>query len=300
MSVLDSKQYVSKIKDGGVIRKQIPSGMYEIVLTMEELYLTKKEVITDKLIDMPGSESDKILQEINTFMSDETKRLYGEYGSVYKKGFLLHGKPGTGKSIVSILAAQKLIEQKDAVVFFNPTPDAFKMALESFKDELQDRLILLIMEEFETVYNQYQESTLSLLDGESQISNFITIACTNYIEQLPERIKSRPSRFSTILEITPPNVEIRRIFVKSKLLERDMDKLEAIVDATEGFTVDQLKDVILSTCVYNISIPDAIRKIQTMQENSLGEENIKSHFTNNYVADIKRELGNFTKVLRKR
>ena len=221
MSVLDSKQYVSKIKDGGSIKRQIPSGMYEIQTTMDELYLSKKQIVTDSIIDIPGSESDQILKEITQFMSEDTKKLYEEYGVVYKKGFLLHGRAGTGKSVTAISAAKKLIEQRDAIVFFNPAPTQFKWALEAFADELEGRLICLLLEEFETVYQMNQSEILSLLDGESQLSNFITIACTNYIEQLPERIKARPSRFSTIMEIPTPTAEVRRIFITGKLLERD-------------------------------------------------------------------------------
>jgi len=300
MSVLDSKQYVSKIKDGGSIKRQIPSGMYEIQTTMDELYLSKKQIVTDSIIDIPGSESDQILKEITQFMSEDTKKLYEEYGVVYKKGFLLHGRAGTGKSVTAISAAKKLIEQRDAIVFFNPAPTQFKWALEAFADELEGRLICLLLEEFETVYQMNQSEILSLLDGESQLSNFITIACTNYIEQLPERIKARPSRFSTIMEIPTPTAEVRRIFITGKLLERDSDLLEPLVDATEGFTIDQIKDVIVSVCVFKMNISDAVLKIKSMQENSIGEENIKTHYTNNYIRELKAELGTITKALRKR
>jgi len=300
MSVLDSKQFVSKVKDGGAIRKQIPAGMYEIQTSMDELFLVKKNVITDTIIEIPGSESDQILKEVSQFMSDEVKALYKEYGVVYKKGFLLHGRAGTGKSVTAISAAQKLINQKEAVVFFNPNPTHFKWALELFADELEDRLVCILLEEFETVYSTYQSEILSLLDGESQLNNFITIACTNYIEQLPERIKSRPSRFSTIMEILAPSAEVRRIFITGKLLPRDVDLLEPLVDATEGFTIDQIKDVIVSVCVFKMNISDAVLKIKSMQENSIGEENIKTHYTNSYIRELKAEFGTITKALRKR
>lgn len=300
MSVLDSKQHVSKIKDGGSIKKQIPAGMYEIQVTMEDVFLTKKQIVTDTIIDIPGSESDLILQEVTQFMSEDTKKLYEEYGVVYKKGFLLHGRAGTGKSVTAICAAQKLIEHRNAVVFFNPSPNHFKIALEVFAEELEGRLICLLLEEFETVYQMHPSEILSLLDGESQLSNFITIACTNYIEQLPERIKARPSRFSTIMEIPTPTTEVRRIFITGKLLDRDADLLEPMVDATDGFTIDQIKDVIVSVCVFKMNISDAVLKIKSMQENSIGEENIKTHYTNNYIRELKAELGTITKALRKR
>lgn len=300
MSILDTQNHVTKLRNDGTIKGEIPPGMYEIQVTMDDVYLVKKEVVTDTIIDIPGSESDLIIQEVTQFMSDEVRKLYADYGLVYKKGFLLHGRAGTGKSVTAIVAAKKLIEQKGAIVFFNPTPTQFKYALETFGDELKDKLICLLMEEFETVYNMHQQEILSLLDGESQLNNFITIACTNYIEQLPERIKSRPSRFSTIMEIPTPNAEVRRIFIKGKLLEKDLALLETLVDSTDGFTIDQIKDVIISTCVFGASVPDSILKIKAMQENSIGEENIRTHHVNSYIKELKNELGTLTKALRKR
>jgi SpoVK/Ycf46/Vps4 family AAA+-type ATPase len=301
VGILETIQHVSKIKDGGTIKREIPSGMYEINVTMDDVYLTKKEIVTDTIIDIPGSESDLILQEITQFMQDETRSLYEAYGLVYKKGFLLHGRAGTGKSVTAIVAAKKLIEQKNAIVFFNPAPNHFKYALETFGPELEGKLICLLMEEFETVYNNYPQEILSLLDGESQLSNFVTIACTNYIEQLPERIKSRPSRFSTIMEIPSPNEEVRRVFVRGKLLDTDMEKLAPIVDATDGFTIDQIKDVIISVCIFNQSISDAVMKIKNMSQDGLGEENIRSYQVNNYLSEIKKELGTLQRsILRKK
>lgn len=300
MRILENSSSVSKLKAGGKVREDIPAGIYEIAVTMDELYLSKKEIVMDTIIDIPGSESDAILKEIASFMTEETKKLYEEYGTVYKKGFLLHGRAGTGKSVTAVMAAKKLIEQRNAVVFFNPNPTHFKWALETFSEELEGRLICLILEEFETVYQMQANEVLSLLDGESQLNNFITIACTNYVEQLPERIKSRPSRFSTIMEIPAPTEEVRRIFITGKLLERDAHLIEPLVDATDGFTIDQIKDVIVSTCVYKLPISEAILKIKSMQENSIGEENIKTHYTNSYIKELKAELGSLTKALRKR
>lgn len=297
MSILDTKEYISKIKSKSKIRDSIPAGIYEISLTPDDCLLSRKDIVSDEIIDIPGSESDFVIKEVNEFMKDTTKEKYKAYGMLYKKGILLHGKPGTGKSVTALLAARKLVEHKDAVVIYNPVPEHFKVALEIFKEELKNRLVCIVLEEFETMYEESSQLVLSLLDGDAQLENLITIACTNYIERLPERIKSRPSRFSTVLEVGPPNAEIRRIFISSKLQEHDKDKLEALVDSTEGFTIDQIKDVILSVCVYEQPLSEAILKIKAMQENSIGEENVRSHFTNNYIGDIRRELRNITGVL---
>jgi SpoVK/Ycf46/Vps4 family AAA+-type ATPase len=300
MSIINSDQYITKLKTKSSVEKTIPAGIYEIHPTMDDLLLVKKNIVMDSIIDIPESESDIILKEIDEFSKPETKALYKEYGTVYKKGFLLHGKAGTGKSVTAVTAANKLVTKSDAIVFFNPDPHHFKAALEIFQEDLNDRMIILLLEEFETVYQEDPSNVLSLLDGESQIKNFITIACTNYLEQLPERIKSRPSRFSTIMEILPPTNKVREIFIKGKLLDRDMDKLDALVEATEGFTIDQIKDVVLSTCVFKLPISSAILKIKEMQANSIGEENIKTHVTNNYISELRKEIKGITSTLRSR
>lgn len=109
------------------------------------------------------------------------------------------------------------------------------------------------------------------MDGEIQVGNIVYLATTNYISRIPARIKNRPSRFARIIEVDEPTAEARRIFLMAKLTKEDKEKhLEAMVQASEGFVMDQLKDLIISVCCFNYPIDTAVRKINEMQEDSMG------------------------------
>jgi SpoVK/Ycf46/Vps4 family AAA+-type ATPase len=138
------------------------------------------------------------------------------------------------------------------------------------KDIEPNKKVLVIWEEFDTILRHDESTLLSLLDGEIQVGNIIYLATTNYLAKIPARIKNRPSRFARVIEVSEPNEESRRAFLKAKLHDSDTDKLEPMVQATEGFVIDQIKDLIISVCCFGYPISEAVLKIKQMQEDAMG------------------------------
>jgi SpoVK/Ycf46/Vps4 family AAA+-type ATPase len=109
-----------------------------------------------------------------------------------------------------------------------------------------------------------------LLDGETQVGNVVYLATTNYLSKIPSRIKNRPSRFARVIEVGQPNEEARRMYLTAKLQEDDLKYLEPMVQATDGFVIDQLKDLVISVCCFGQPISEAVMKIQEMNADSMG------------------------------
>lgn len=192
----------------------------------------------------------------------------------------------TGKTIALAKTAKAAIEKYNAVVLFNPDTQNLKQFLRLIKDIEPGRKVLVMFEEFDSILTRDEANLLCLLDGEIKVENVVYLASTNYISRVPSRIKNRPSRFAKIVHFGIPNKEARESFLKAKLHESDMEHLPALLDASDGFVLDQVKDLIISVACFGYPIADSVQKIKHMQKESEGiddynEEQAKSIFNSN-------------------
>jgi len=275
------KEYDGFLTNGEVVyfkrknypgKKEFPAGIYQIHRDMSgEMFFKNMSSMTDDLVELPSFVGSTIISEIEQFWSEDVKSRYAKYGMVYKRGILLWGLPGTGKtSIVS-----KVIEKEvnnGSIVFFCPSPSLLTEAVDIIRSiEKQERRILVIFEELDKLLERDEGSFLSLLDGEMQIQNVLYIATTNYLDRIPPRIRNRPSRFALVIEVPTPDANARREFLKAKV--KDEIDVEYWVRQTEGFTIDHIKDLIISVLCIGIKFEDAILKARQMMEAHLDAEN---------------------------
>lgn len=250
----------------------LPAGAYKCRTTLDGMpYFSPIDILTDKIIDIPNSVTEEIVAEVNQFWSDGVSKKFKEYGLVHKRGILLAGRPGTGKTVTLAKTAEIVIEKLNGIVLFNPDADDLSSFLKLIKDIEPERKILVMWEEFDSILNRSESELLSLLDGEIQVGNIVYLATTNYLSRIPARIKNRPSRFAKVIEVVEPSEEARRAFLEAKLTPADKKKhLEAMIQASEGFVMDQLKDLIISVCCFEYPIAEAVLKIKEMEEESVG------------------------------
>ena len=189
----------------------------------------------------------------------------------------------TGKTIGLAKTAKLAMDKYNAVVLFNPEVSSLKQFLRLIKDIEPGRKVLVMFEEFDSILRGDESTLLSLLDGEIKVEDVVYLATTNYISRIPSRIKNRPSRFAKIVEFGIPNKEARRSFLQAKLHESDTHLLPALLDSSDGFVLDQLKDLIVSVACFGYDISSSITKIKEMQADAQGvddynEEQAKSIF----------------------
>lgn len=207
----------------------------------EQFAFTQMDVTHDELIDLPGTAYEQVMADLEYFLTQECVDRFAYVKLLHKMNILLYGVPGGGKTCIVNRVALKVIET-GGIVLFNPDPRAIKHIF-NVLDHLQpDTRVLVIFEELDQLISQFSEAPfLHVLDGEIQKHNAMFIATTNFIGKIPARIK-RPGRFPVRLEVGLPNLEARRYYVNLKL--NDLALAEEIAQKTEGFTIDQLKDVI--------------------------------------------------------
>jgi len=259
--------------------KTIPAGFYKPSQDSYsgEYFLQKKTIVTPKLYLLPNEAKDKIVADIQKFWKSEER--YRKFQSVYKRNILLYSIPGNGKTCLINLMCKELIEKYDGVIICIDTHNDlsnYTKVMSKFRQVEPNRKIITIIEDFERLAKDdyYSALLLQLLDGNEQLDSVVTIATTNYPENLEKRWTCRPSRFNLILEYKKPNAEVRRYYMYNKLKDGGVDvdsddvqkDIERYVGITEGYTFDFVKELIQGVYVDDIPEEQMIERIDAARK----------------------------------
>ena len=254
--------------------KRIPAGFYEMFQDPYNTYLELKTTMSDELYILPSDEMQDIIEDIKNFWNN--KKSYEDYKFVHKRGILMYGKPGNGKSGIIQLISKYLIEEQDGIII-NITNaenlEKYDKIVQQLREIEPDRPLIVILEDLDAMIDEDSwiiSTALNLLDGVKQISNVVYIATTNYPEKLEDRITNRPSRFDRKYEIPLPNAAIRKEYIKCKLTNSDLEKinLDKWVSETEGMSLAHLKELIISVIVLKNTFEDTINRLNGMKKST--------------------------------
>jgi hypothetical protein len=252
---------------------RLPAGLYRFVSTPQGLIINKVRCDTDKLIALPDTASEEVMTEIKRFWKLRPRFL--ERGLIHKRGVLMMGPPGSGKTATVQQLIQTIITEYDGIAVFLDHPTVAAQALQMIRRVEPDRPIIALMEDFDALLARFQENEfLSLLDGESQVSNIVFVATTNYPEKLDRRFIDRPSRFDLVIEVGMPSPAARAYYLQHKETSLTEDELDEWVDRTAGFSIAHLRELIVLTKVFDMSLDMAVTRLEAMRENRPSSENL--------------------------
>lgn len=249
----------------------IEAGVYNCGLTNEgKAVFAKQPINVDSLLAFKDSVSSEVLAEIDKFWSLEKN--FSKHGFLHRRGFLLYGPPGSGKSALIQQVISNVVE-RNYIVALASNPAHFTEALAQFRKVEPKRKLICLFEDIDAYIRRYDEDkVLSLLDGENQLDNVLNIATTNYPENLDPRIVNRPRRFDNLVFIGMPNDSIRKEYFTKKLgLEsKEVDKW---VKDSDGFSFAALAEAVISIKCLGNTYKDTFDKLKQLQSQNLNSEN---------------------------
>ena len=265
--------------------EQVPPGVYEIDYnnSIGSHTLKKQPFKTDELYHLPSPEIMDILKDIENFWTRAD--VYRKYNFVHKRGILMYGEPGCGKSGIIQILATMLMELNGIVINIKSQNDIdyFIEFIPTFRKIEPNRPLVVILEDIDSLAGEDRYSTsqlLNILDGVKQIEGVVYIATTNYPEKLQERVTNRPSRFDRRYKIELPNEEIRRAYITNKLNSDDLAKIDIDewVKRTGGMSLSHLKEVVVSVIVMGRTFEETMSSLEELKKAPKVKENKKMGF----------------------
>ena len=173
----------------------------------ESYWETLEKSVCRKLstIYLDGMEQD-IFEKIKDFKSEETEKLYKDFGIPYKYNILFHGVPGTGKTSLIFSIASELKMNIAIMAFTNDMND--NVLMRCFR-RIPDNCILVI-EDIDALFESRKKNDdlknnitfsglLNTLDGIAHVDKQIIIMTTNHPLVLDSALK-RPGRVDLTFE----------------------------------------------------------------------------------------------------
>lgn len=252
--------------------KKFAAGV-EIVAKEQNLYRGKKLDFFGRIrfLDVAGRTWDSIA--LDKTIKDEIKantigflayaRQLAEYGIPARRGVILVGEPGTGKTLI----CKALMAESEGITCILANSNLVENG--AYIDELYELAkdlapSMVFIEDIDLIGRKRMPSgysrgaallsLLNVLDGVEEQKEIVTVATTNYLETLDQAIIQRPSRFDRIIELSRPALEERRKLVallcRKILLEENTQ--EFIARRTENQTPAQIQEVIYSLVIGHV------------------------------------------------
>ncbi|KAI0071373.1 P-loop containing nucleoside triphosphate hydrolase protein [Panus rudis PR-1116 ss-1] len=222
-----------------------------------QLYQAIRESKWDDVV-LHDSFKEGLKRDTETFFS--SKDVYRSLGITWKRGILLLGPPGNGKT-ESIKALLNEFEYEALYVKSFSTPYGPEYGVRQIFDKArQHSPCILVLEDLDSMVTEKVRSFfLNEMDGLAQNDGMLTIATTNHPERIDDAILNRPSRFDVKYDFALPDEDLRKEFARKwigkieklsgrdVIFETDTEVLSRRVsEKTAGWTFAFLKELFVS------------------------------------------------------
>lgn len=245
------------------IYSKLPAGVYTASFdqSMYQYIITPIKETCDEIIYFDNTNFTDILNEIKSFWAK--KDVYKTYNIAHKRGVLLQGAPGTGKTMLTNAIKNNIIENDGLVFIINSVQSMQYTAhvLSQIVRKIEpNRNIVTIIEDIDQMIATVGNDSfiLDFLDGQMTIENQLVILTSNNTSELSEALL-RPSRIDLKYEIPNPTIEMRRIYLENKKFKPEL--LDKAIELTEDYSFAKLKEVFIGVMILEKDLETVINQI---------------------------------------
>jgi hypothetical protein len=211
------------------------------------------EGVTWETLILPAERKQQLRDDLERFL--RSRETYARYGVPWKRGILLTGPPGNGKTH-AVKAMLNSVEHPCLYVkSLKARGDTEHGTIrEVFRAARRYTPCLLVLEDLDSLIDDENRSFfLNEMDGFASNNGILTIATTNHPDRLDPAILERPSRFDRKYHFDLPAAPERHAFLAfwnerlDPALRVTDCGLEEVAAATEGYSFAYLKELVLSS-----------------------------------------------------
>jgi AAA+ superfamily predicted ATPase len=209
--------------------------------------------------------------DLSTFFEDADK--FKQFNISHRRGILLHGPPGTGKTMLIKHIATTTDVPVVQLIATAGTDTSDLLAFFEYLSEISPAIA--IIEDLDSMFkgDMGRSNFLNILDGACTDKNksLLIIATTNHIKEIDEALTERPSRFDRHYHLDYPDEDLRRQYIVKRfanlksLVENDA-AVGVFVKNTERMSYAHLNEIYTQAALKAINC-----KRDELTENDINE-----------------------------
>lgn len=212
-------------------------------------FLPRPELTADQVVLPPG-----VLESIEKHVvrSSQLRAQLIEHGQHLKRGLLLHGAPGTGKTHTVRYLMSRLRDTTIVVL----SGRALRMLPQASTLVRRLQPSVLVIEDVDLIAEDRSYSPfgaqpllfelLNRIDGVDSDADVTFVLTTNRVDAMERALIDRPGRIDLAVEIPRPDAAGREQLLQlySKQIALDLDDPSEVVAATEGVTASFIRELV--------------------------------------------------------